>query len=143
MAQQVIPGRGAVSALLWTSALVTVLYWTIFFTSGDVQSSEAECYLVFERAFPAADFWLALNCAAAAVGLGWGRSWATLFGVCAGSAAVYLGLMDVLYNLENRMYASLSGPMIGEVLINAYCLGFGPFVIVYFWRVREALADQR
>jgi len=51
--------------------------------------------------------------------------------------------MDVLYNLENRMYASLNGPMIGEVLINVYCLSFGPFLIAYFWRAREALAGQR
>lgn len=132
-------GRIGVVALLWASALVTVLYWLVFFTSGEVRSSEAECYLAFERAFPAADGWLAAACAAAAEGLRRGRAWAALFGIAAGSAAVYLGLMDVLYNLENGMYARLDGPMIGELIINVYCLSFGPFLLGYFWRVRNRI----
>ena len=60
-----------------------------------------------------------------------------LFGVAAGSAAVYLGCMDVLYNLENGMYDTWSGPMIGEIVINLFCLTFGPFLLVWFWRNRR------
>jgi hypothetical protein len=140
MARQAIAGGRVVGALLWVSVAATALYWLVFFTSGDVRSSAEECYLVFERAFPAADAWLALSCAVAAVGLRRGREWAALFGICAGSAAIYLGLMDVLYNLENGMYANLGGPMIGEMVINVYCLSLGPFLIAYFWRMRDALA---
>jgi len=46
-------------ALLWLTAGVTVLYWVVFFTSGEVHSTEEECYLAFERAFPLADGWMA------------------------------------------------------------------------------------
>jgi hypothetical protein len=130
-------GRRVVIGLLWLSAIVTVLYWVTFFTSGDVQSSEAECYLIFERAFPAADLWLATAFVAAAEGLRRRREWAVLFGIAAGSAAVYLGCMDVLYNLENGMYAVWSAPMAGEIVINLFCLTFGPFLLVWFWKNRR------
>ena len=130
-------GRSVVIGLLWLSAVVTLLYWVAFFTSGDVQSSEAECYLVFERAFPAADSWLAAACVAAAEGLRRRREWAVLFGIAAGSAAVYLGCMDVLYNLENGMYAMWSAPMAGEIVINLFCLTLGPFLLVWFWKNRR------
>jgi hypothetical protein len=132
-------GRSVVIGLLWLSALVTLLYWVTFFTSGDVQSSEAECYLVFERAFPAADLWLAAACLAAAEGLRRRREWAVLFGIAAGSAAVYLGCMDVLYNLENGMYAVWSAPMVGEIVINLFCLTFGPFLLAWFWKNRRGV----
>jgi len=132
-------GRSVVIGLLWLSAVVTLLYWATFFTSGDVQSSEAECYLAFERAFPAADLWLAAACLAAAEGLRRRREWAVLFGIAAGSAAVYLGCMDVLYNLENGMYAVWSAPMVGEIVINLFCLTFGPFLLVWFWKNRRGL----
>jgi hypothetical protein len=132
-------GRSVVIGLLWLSAVVTLLYWVAFFTSGDVQSSEAECYLVFERAFPAADSWLAAACVAAAEGLRRRREWAVPFGIAAGSAAVYLGCMDVLYNLENGMYSVWSAPMAGEILINLFCLTFGPFLLVWFWKNRRGV----
>jgi hypothetical protein len=131
------PGCRVVIGLLWASAAVTLLYWVTFFTSGDVQSSEAECYLVFERAFPVADLWLTAACVAAAEGLRRRREWAVLFGISAGSAAIYLGGMDVLYNLENGMYSVQSGAMFGEIVINLFCFTFGPFLLLWFWRNRR------
>jgi len=135
-----LPARRTVIALLWVTAAVTVVYWVVFFTSGEVRSSEQACYVVFERAFPAADGWLATLCAVAAVGLYRRRERAVLWGVAAGSAMVYLGCMDVLYNLENGMYARTNAAMAGEVVINLWCLSFGPLLLAYFWRHRRRLA---
>ena len=126
-------------ALLWLSAVVTILYWAVFFSSGEVRSTEEECYLAFERAFPAADGWLAIVCLAAAEGLRRRREWALLWGVAAGSAIIYLGCMDVLYNLENGMYTRMNAAMAGEVVINLWCVSLGPFLLVYFWRHRRDL----
>ena len=97
-------------------------------------------YLAFERAFPLADGWMAALCVVAAEGLRRRREWAVLGGVAAGSALVYLGAMDVLYNLENGMYARLNAAMAGEVAINLWSCAFGPFLLAYFWRQRRRLA---
>jgi len=134
-----IPGRPAVIVLLWVSAVVTVVYWVVFFTSGAVHSTAEECYLVFERAFPLADAWLATLCVVAAEGLRRQREWAVLAGVAAGSALVYLGGMDILYNLENGMYARMNAAMAGEAAINLWCFTFGPFLLTYFWWQRRRL----
>jgi hypothetical protein len=129
----------AVAAMLWLSVVADVLYWTTFFTSGAVQTSSEAAYIAFERAFPAADAWLALAAAASALLLPRRDPRALLWGLIAGSSFVYLGLLDVLYNLENGKYASIDGAMAAEIVINLFSLSFGPFLIVYVWRHRHWL----
>lgn len=126
-----------VIALLWTSVAANVLYWATFFTSGVVQTSGEAAYLAFERAFPAADAWLAVTSAACALNLARRNPAAVLWGLLAGSAFIYLGLIDSLYNLENGKYASMGSAMAVELLINICSLGFGPFIIGYVWRNRR------
>ncbi|MBI1816816.1 MAG: hypothetical protein HYR72_17695 [Deltaproteobacteria bacterium] len=132
-------GLRTVARLLWLSAAFTGLYWVVFFTSGATQATQEPCYTVFERAFPAADAWLAIAALACASSLRRRRPRAVLWGVAAGSAFIYLGLMDTLYNLENGMYASIGPEMAAEVLINVTCFLFGPFLMSYVWRHRRWL----
>jgi hypothetical protein len=133
-------GAAAVMTALWASAAFTAIYWIVFFTGGELHSTEEPCYLVFESAFPLADAWLAALCVASAEGLRRGRAWAVFCAVAAGSAFVYLGCMDVLYNLEHGMYRNLGGPMVAELVINLWSFGFGTFLMRYAWRLRFALA---
>ncbi|HUI24469.1 MAG TPA: hypothetical protein VL403_00180 [Candidatus Kryptonia bacterium] len=132
-------GVRAVVVALWISAALNVLYWVLFFTNGAVRSSQEPCYLVFESAFPAADAWLALTSILCAASLHQRHASAVLFGIAAGSASIYLGLMDTLYNLEHGMYRSIGPEMFGEVLINVTCFLFGPFLMTYVWRHRRWL----
>ena len=132
-------GLTAVIAALWLATGLNLLYWTLFFTTGQVQSSQDPVYLGFESAFPAADAWLGLASLICAEGLRRRRAWAVLFGIAAGSAFIYLGLMDTLYNLEHAMYYHWSGEMLTEIAINVGCFAFGPFLMAYVWRHRAWL----
>ncbi len=132
-------GLRAVTVMLWISAAATVTYWATFFTSGTVRTSGEAAYLAFERAFPAADAWLAIAAAISALMLARRDPRALLWGLLAGSSFVYLGLLDTLYNLENGKYASIDGAMAAEVIINLFSLTFGPFLIIYVWRHRRWL----
>jgi len=132
-------GRALVIACLWLGVGLNVLYWVIFFSTGWVQASHDPVYLGFERAFPAADAWLAIASVICAEGLRRRRSWAVVYGIAAGSAYIYLGLMDTLYNLEHGMYLHLTGEMLTEVAINVVCFVFGPFLMWYLWRYRRWL----
>ena len=132
-------GLRAVTVMLWISAAATVMYWATFFTSGTVRTSGEAAYLAFERAFPAADAWLAIAAAISALMLARRDPRALLWGLVAGSSFVYLGLLDTLYNLENGKYASIDGAMAAEVIINLFSLTFGPFLIIYVWRHRRWL----
>jgi len=135
-------GTRAMAIVLAVAGVATVLYWVTFFTSGDVQATTERCYLVFERAFPAADAWAAASALIAAEALWRRRPRAVLFTIAAGSAYVFLGLMDILYNLENGMYAVHTAEMAAEIAINLTCLTVGPAAIAVAWRARHAL-DRR
>jgi hypothetical protein len=135
------PPRGLyiVIAWLWIASGLNVLYWIIFFTSGALRTSQDAGYLGFEAAFPAADAWLAAASIACAEGLRRRRSWAVLHGIAAGSALIYLGLMDTLYSLEHGMYLHLTAEMCAEIAIELTCFVFGPFLMWYVWHHRRWL----
>ena len=135
-------GRTAVIAGLWIASALNLLYWVSFFTNGAVRSSQDPVYLGFEAAFPAADAWLGITSILCAEGLRRCRSWAVLFGIAAGSAWVYLGLMDTLYSVEHDMYVHLTPEILGEIAIEIACLTFGPFLMWYVWRHRQWLKGQ-
>jgi len=88
------------AVLMLVVAFGTVAYWTAYFTSGAVQTSEDPSYIVFENAFPLADGYMAACFVIAAILLLRGSPTAIPFGIAAGSAMVFLGAMDTLYNLE-------------------------------------------
>ena len=135
------PGTRAVVALLALTAVGTTAYWVAFFAAGPaLHSSETDVYVAFEHAFLAADAWMAGAAALAAVGILRRRAWAVPAGIAAGSALVFLGLLDVLFDLEQGLYRTRSAATAVEVVINVYCLTVGPFCLVYFWRYREELA---
>jgi len=136
-----VTSRRAVIGVLWATGVGTILYWIAFFSTGEVRASAAPCYLAFEHAFPAADGWMAIACLAAAEGLRRNREWALLWGIAAGSAVVFLGCMDVLYDLENDIYAAMTPAEIGETVINAWCVLVGPALLAYFWRERGRLGS--
>jgi len=63
-----------------------------------------------------------------------------LFALLSGGASIFLGLMDVLYNLENGTYLIASGEVAFEIIINVWALTLsGPIMIWYMWTRRQAL----
>ena len=121
------------AVLLLVTATVTVAYWVDFFVRGSVHVVEEEWYIRFERAFPAADGWMALCSLIAGVGLLVGSDAGTVFGLAAAGALVFLGLMDVLFNLQNGLYRLLPGSsaMWAEVVINVWSLALGGVLLGY------------
>jgi len=121
-------------ALLVITGVTTVAYWLDFFLRGTVQAVSEEWYLRFQHAFPVADGWMALCSLVTAVGLLTGAGYATAFGLLAAGALVFLGLMDLTFNLQNGLFRLLpgSGQMWAEVVIIAWCLALGGFLAVYF-----------
>ncbi len=109
-------------------------------------SSHAASYFTFENAFPAADGWLALTLLLGALGLALNRSWGLLWGLLAGGAGIYLGCMDVLFDLENGIYLVPKGgdpsAVIIEASINVLTFTLGVVVITYLWRQRRWLLAQ-
>jgi len=119
--------------LLLVTAVVTVGYWVDFFVRGTVQVVEEEWYLRFERAFPVADGFMALAALLAGIGLLQGADYGVAFGLVAGGALLFLGLMDVTFNVQNGLFALLprSAPMWAELVINVWSLVLGTVLVGY------------
>ena len=120
------------AVLLTITAVATAAYWIDFFVRGTVQAGEEDWYLRFERAFPAADAWMAAACAVAAVGLFAGASYGVAFGLAGAGGLVFLGLLDVSFNVQNGLYRRLpaSGQMWAELVINVWSIGVGAWLVV-------------
>jgi hypothetical protein len=132
-----LKGRNWIIGLLVFAFIATVAYWIVFFTSGAVQVRTDAVYIEFEKAFPLADGWMAVCALLGAIGLWRGRAWGFLFGLLAASSAIFLGLMDVTFDLNEGIYL-IGGAETGiEILINLLTLGFGPVVIIYLWKNRH------
>jgi hypothetical protein len=69
------------------------------------------------------------------------RVWGFLFGLLAASSLVYLGLMDVTFDLNQGIYALGGVDTAIEVLINLFCLIVGPLIIIYLWKNRGQWLD--
>lgn len=132
------PGTRLVVALLVLVALVTLGYWLTFFTSGATQVRTDDVYLAFEGAFPLADAWMGACAVLGAVGLARRRPWGFLFATLAGGCLVYLGCLDVLFNVNAGNYGIASAAMGAEIVINAGSLAIGAGLIAWSWRHRGA-----
>jgi hypothetical protein len=87
--------------------------------------------------------WLAITALVGAIGLLTCKPWGVLFTLLAGSASIFLGLMDVLYDCLNGICGRLSSPagtdVAVEIAINVLTLTLGPIIIWYVWSRRQAL----
>jgi len=118
----------------------TVAYWLAYFAAGVVQTAQDAVYTGFENAFPLADGYMTAAYVAAAILLLRGHVLAVPVGIAAGSAMVFLGAMDTLFNLEHGKYADMTAEMAIETAINVACVTFGPATMVRLWRIRGRLA---
>ncbi len=135
-------GRGIIAGVMIFAALLILAYWVIWFLVDRnlLASLHTDYYYRFENAFPVADAWLGILLLLATAGLLLRRSWGLLAGLLGGGAGIYLGLMDVLFDLENGVYrvpagGDASGPII-EIVINVLTFALAIIVITYIWRHR-------
>lgn len=134
------PGRWPVIVSLWLFATGVVLYWLSFFFGGEVHAAQDDCYFIFQRNFPVPDIVTAIAGLLCAEGLRRGRGWGLIWGGVAAGGILFLGLIDVSYNVWNGMYANMSLAMLNENLINIYCLVFGPYLVWYVMKHQGAMA---
>jgi len=133
---------GLTLGLVLAAFVALLAYWIIwFFVNREwLASTDTQAYYVFENAFPAADGWLAVGCAFGAWALHKRKASALFWLLAGGSSSIYLGLMDVLFDLENGIYLAPKGDWgaVGtEVAINVYSLGVGAWALWFGWRHRR------
>ena len=112
-----------------------VYYWVEFFLRKGVQVTQEDWYIKFQRAFPVADMWLAMCAFLGAIGLLTGQGYGLFFSVLAAGSLIYLALMDITFNVQNKLYrlVSTSNEMKVELVGNVGFLAVGVILVVYSW----------
>lgn len=123
------------SILLIMSTLALVYYWTDFYLRRGVQVIQEVWYIRFQKAFPIADTWLATCALLGAIGLLTEQTYGTLFSMLAASSMIFLALMDITFNVENKLYrlVGASREMKLELVGNTWILSVGVVLIVCLW----------
>src|SRR5581483_3244325 len=132
--------RRRVTTMLWVVVALDVAYWVAWYADRSlVASNTRAAYYEFENAFPAADAWLALCAAAAAIALRRKSGAALLWLLLAGGAGVYLFGMDVLYDLEHGIWWSSGAGGVIELAINLATAAVSVVLIRWTWLHRDTL----
>ena len=122
-------------------ALLTVSYWVTWYAGGRdlLASAQTPEYFAFENAFPAADGWLALCALISGIQLLRGRSSAIYWLFLTAGCGFYLGLMDVLFDLENGIYLVSRGgdPVAVGIEVTINILTFTLSAIALWWALRH------
>jgi hypothetical protein len=136
------------AALMLLTAIGIILFWGIFFADLTAQresafASRSGTWFAWELSFPLADAWIALTAIAGAISLWHMRPTGLLFGLVSGGAMVFLGLIDLLFFLENGLYLPMNAEAATELLIHLWATGFGLFAIATVWKHRKNVASYR
>jgi hypothetical protein len=141
-ATELPPGGRFILGVLIFGVLATAAYWVVWFGIDReiLASAHTDSYYAFENSFPLADAWMVAAGLLASIALVRRRASALLWSIAAGSTSIYLGLLDVLFDLENGIYRSPdTGGVLVEVVINVLTLVMGLVVVRWAWRSRRAL----
>jgi len=113
-------------------------FWAAFFLTDMVDIADPrlrEVYLAFESAFPPADILLAIALASGGIGLLRGKPHGRLLTLAGGGALVFLGLLDVSFNVQQGIYSLGPGEAVLNGAINFACLASGILLIHTIWVV--------
>jgi nicotinamide riboside transporter PnuC len=136
-------GRFILGVIIF-GVLATLAYWLVWFGIDReiLASAHTDSYYAFENSFPVADAWMVACGVAACIALVRRRASSLLWIIAAGATSIYLGLLDVLFDLENGIYRSPdTGGVLVEVAINVLTLAFGTVIMIWAWRMRRELAQ--
>jgi len=78
--------------------------WFLDFLKSSLPDPLFETYLAFESAFPVADAWIVALLLISAYGILTKKSYGSFFAAAAGGALMFLGLIDVSFNLQQGVY---------------------------------------
>ncbi|MBN1572122.1 MAG: hypothetical protein JW984_02880 [Deltaproteobacteria bacterium] len=111
-----------------------ILFWVGFFTVGLAPEPAPDCYFAFEHSFPPPDIILSLALIASGMLLIKKRPAGVTLSLVSAGALVFLGTLDMSFNLQNGFYFVSPAELITNGFINLLCIGFGLAIIFRFWK---------
>jgi hypothetical protein len=128
---------GFVALAEFVAAAGIILFWISYFFVKSENIMDAhlrDIYHAFESAFPIADSWLVATLIIGGIGLLKNKNYGILFTLLAGSALIFLGLVDASFNLQQGIYGLGTGEAVMNVSVNGLCLAAGIVFVTITWK---------
>lgn len=130
-----IPARHrAIGLLQIFTGLAIALFWVLFLWFDVRPANPPPCYLSFEQSFVVPDAILAGALLFGGTLLWQGKRGGVPVSLPCGGALTFLGVLDVSFNLQNRMYSQSLPQALENLAINLWCVGFGLAIILVLSR---------
>ena len=109
-----------------------IVFWIYFWFVDRKNPEYSQVYIAFESSFPVADLlWLAPCLLVAAIGLITEQRFGVFFTIVSGAIQIFLGLLDLLFNLQQGQYKGKITDTILNLVIQGYCFTFGALFLIY------------
>jgi hypothetical protein len=106
-------------------------FWIYFFLVENRNPEKSAIYLAFERSFPLPDLvYLTPVLIIAGICLLNNHPLGYILTITAGGGLIFLGLVDIGFNVQNKGYTSNIGDTIMNLFINLSCVIMGPVFII-------------
>ena len=107
--------------LLWLSAIGVAVYSAAYIGGLRLSQGVPDCGRQLQVAQLPSSVWTALAAGLGAVGIGRRRRWGLFMAIAAASAALYIGLLDITFDVRNDVYQMPWPDLIPELFANAVC----------------------
>ncbi|TFG19243.1 MAG: hypothetical protein EU530_06910 [Promethearchaeota archaeon] len=106
-------------------------FWIYFFLVENKNPQKSKEYLSYERSFPVPDLiWLTPGLIVSAVGVLLHQAFGYILTIAVSGGLIFLGLVDISFNFQNKQYTSNIGDSIMNIFINLACITLGPIFII-------------
>ncbi len=107
-----------------------ILFWILFFTVGLAPDNAPDSYDDFEHSFPIPDIILAIALTASSLLMMKNIQAGITLSHAAGGALIFLGVLDISYNLRNMFAGQSLKEKLFSSFINLWCVGFGIAILL-------------
>jgi hypothetical protein len=127
------------------AVVAIITYWSLWFAVPGVVQSKMPgdtgypTYAGYELAFPLPDAFVAIAAFVGVIGLWQMKDRGFLFMLLAAGGAFFLGLEDLLFDLENQMFSPFTSAALIELVIVLVILSLGPLMTILLWKHRREL----
>lgn len=127
------------------TVVAMIAYWFAWFVTPEVvqartpADSDYAIYVAYEQAFPLPDAFVTLAALVGVIGLWKMRDWGFLSMLLAAGGAFFLGLEDLLFDLQHNMLIPFTGAAGIELAIVLVIMALGPTMTVLLWKHRKEI----
>jgi len=112
-------------------AIGMIGFWIYFFLVENKNPEKSKEYLSYERSFPIPDLvWLTPGLIISAIGVLLHQLFGYILNIAVSGGLIFLGLVDISFNIQNKQYTSNFGDSMMNIFINLACVILGPIFII-------------